>query len=94
MYGFLDHLHLMPNHASAKKRLRRDSKKRVANKSAISALRTFLKKIKKGECTPENIQSAQKALDTAASKGVIHRNSAARQTSILMKSVAGSASKV
>ncbi len=49
---------------------------------------------KKGECTPENIQSAQKTLDTAASKGVIHRNSAARQTSILMKSMAGSESKV
>jgi small subunit ribosomal protein S20 len=78
----------MPNHASAKKRLRRDTKKRVTNKSAISALRTFLKKIKKGEQTAEHIQSAQKALDTAASKGVIHRNSAARQNAILMKNFA------
>jgi len=85
---------LMPNHASAKKRLRRDNKKRVANKSAISALRTFLKKIKKGENTPEQIQSAQKALDTAAAKGVIHRNSAARQTSILMKAFSGNSAKV
>ena len=83
----------MPNHASAKKRLRRDSKKRVTNKSAISTLRTFLKKIKKDAFTSESIQSAQKALDTAASKGVIHRNSAARQTSILMKALAGQASK-
>jgi small subunit ribosomal protein S20 len=81
----------MPNHVSAKKRLRRDNKKRVANKAAISSLRTFLKKIKKSEQTPENIQIAQKALDSAASKGTIHRNSAARQISILMKASTKSA---
>jgi small subunit ribosomal protein S20 len=84
----------MPNHASAKKRLRRDTKKRVANKSAVSALRTFLKKIKKGEQTVEHIQSAQKALDKAASRGVIHRNSAARQNAILMKNFTNLSAKI
>lgn len=75
----------MPWHASAKKRLRRDSKKRLSNKSAISSLRTFIKKACNDLTNKDLVEKAQKSLDMAASKGVIHPNAAARKTSRLMK---------
>lgn len=76
----------MPNLASAKKRLRRDTKKRLANKSEISTLRTLVKKAL-NQTDDAHVRSAQKALAIAASKGVIHANAAARRTSRLMKRV-------
>lgn len=75
----------MPWHASAKKRLRRDTKKRVANKSAMSALRTFTKRAVLNLGDGILVQKAQKALHMAAAKGIIHLNGAARRTSRLMK---------
>lgn len=75
----------MPYHASPKKRLRRDEKKRLANKSVVSRLRTLIKKAKQAPQDAESIRVAQKALDTAAAKGIIHPNAAARRTSRLMK---------
>jgi small subunit ribosomal protein S20 len=76
----------MPYHASAKKRLRRDTKKRAANKAGISALRTVLKKIR-AEAAPSesHVQRAQTMIDAAATKGLIHKNAAARYVSSLMK---------
>lgn len=73
----------MPSHASPKKSLRSDRKKRMVNKSRMSALRTIVKKAKEGQ--EGAIKSAQKALAVAASKGTIHKNTASRRTSRLMK---------
>jgi small subunit ribosomal protein S20 len=77
----------MPYHASPKKRLRRDSKKRVANKAIISELRTLIKKSIRQPENQDLVRSAQKSLASAASKGTIHKNAAARRTSRLMKRV-------
>jgi small subunit ribosomal protein S20 len=44
-----------------------------------------------GDDATEKLRLAQKRLDKAASKGVIHKNQAARRTSRLMKKVASAA---
>ena len=75
----------MPWHASAKKRLRRDAKKRLSNKSSISALRTVVKKANHDLVNKSLVEKAQKVFAMAASKGIIHPNAAARKTSRLMK---------
>jgi small subunit ribosomal protein S20 len=76
-------------HASTKKRLRRDTKKRVENKSQIHALRTCLKKAREtlvsGIESVACVRGAQSALAVSAAKGLIHRNAAARKTSRMMK---------
>ena len=77
----------MPNHASPIKRARRDAKKRLANKSTVSALRTLVKKAKANPTDATAVRAAQKALAMAASKGIIHRNAAARRTSRMMQFV-------
>jgi small subunit ribosomal protein S20 len=76
---------IMPYNASPKKRLRRDTKKRLSNKSAMSALRSVMKKANQNLEDVSLIQKAQKALSMAASKGLIHKNTAARRTGRLMK---------
>jgi small subunit ribosomal protein S20 len=75
----------MPSNASPTKRLRRDAKKRLSNKSKISALRTTLKKSRADSSNTSLAIQAQKALAMAATKGIIHKNTAARKTSRLMK---------
>lgn len=75
----------MPYHQSPKKRLRRDTKRNLMNKSRLSALRTLLKKAR-AQCESEShVKAAQKALAIAASKGIIHPNAAARKIGRLMK---------
>jgi small subunit ribosomal protein S20 len=76
---------LMPWHASPKKRLRRDAKKHAQNKSQISTLRTLVKKTKESNYDASLLKKTQKMLDMAVSKGLIHRNAAARRVSRLMK---------
>jgi len=71
----------MPNLASAKKRLRQNSKKRLRNMVAKTRIKTETKKaFEAGQGA-----SAFSAIDRAASKGIIHRNAAARQKSRLAK---------
>lgn len=80
----------MPYHQSAKKRLRRDTKRNLMNKSRLSALRTVLKKARTHLDRPDHIIAAQKTLAIAAAHGLIHPNAAARKTSRLMKKVSKS----
>ena len=87
--------------SSAKKRLLVSRKKRTRNRIVKSSVRTFVKSAEKSisaptsgeEITQAVVARALKALDAAASKGVLHKNSAARRKSRLMKklnaSVAG-----
>ncbi len=81
----------MPNTASAKKALRQNIKRRLHNRSRISALRTAVKKVRKliaaGEtaAAQEAFRYACKRLDQAAAKHLIHRNTAARTKSRLSK---------
>ncbi len=75
----------MPNIASAKKNMRKSRAATVRNRAQRSALRTALKKAKGPEATAETRLAATKLLDRAARKGLIHKNTAARQKSHLSK---------
>ena len=80
----------MPNIKSAIKRVKVAEKANIANSQARSAMRTTVKKAEQALATgAENAQelvvAASKALDKAASKGLIHKNAAARKKSRLAK---------
>ena len=84
----------MANTKSAKKRIRRNERARARNRVHRTRARTFVKKarleIQSGavEDSVEAVRVAVRALDHAASKGVIHPNNAARRKSRLMKRLA------
>ena len=82
-----ENLKVMPNLASAKKRLRQDTAKRLRNQVAKTRIRTEIKKALSGD---ENV--AISVIDRAASKGIIHKNKAARQKSRLAKRLATASS--
>ncbi len=80
----------MPNIKSAIKRVKVNAKANAANTQAKSAMRTTVKKAEQAIATgAENAQelviAASKALDKAASKGLIHKNAASRKKSRLAK---------
>jgi small subunit ribosomal protein S20 len=73
--------------ANIKSQIKRNRQNEVAherNKSTRSALKTQIKKFN-AETSEEGYKAAARALDKAASKGVIHRNTAARRKSRLAK---------
>ncbi len=79
----------MANHRSALKRARQNEKRRARNRHNRSTLRTTLKRYrallagKDSEAAAQQFSAVQKVIDKAASKGVIHRNAAARYKSRL-----------
>jgi small subunit ribosomal protein S20 len=75
----------LPNIASAKKNLRKSQAAAIRNRAQRSELRTALKKAKAGDATPAAREAAVRLLDRAARKGLIHRNTAARQKSKLAR---------
>lgn len=83
----------MPNIRSAMKRTRQNEKRRAQRKAQISALRTAIKNVESAlaqnniEAAREALKVATKKLDKAVTKGLIHKNAAARQKSRLMKKV-------
>ncbi|MEN3272709.1 MAG: small subunit ribosomal protein [Actinomycetota bacterium] len=85
----------MANIKSQIKRNRQNETRRVRNKGVRSELKTRLKNAVKSAGTEEataTARLAQKRLDMAAAKGVIHKNAAARKKSRLAKQLARSAS--
>jgi small subunit ribosomal protein S20 len=81
----------MPNLRSAKKRMRIEEKRRARNKAVKSTVRTQITKAREGIAstpaepqTEEAVRQAISALDRAVTKGVLHRNNAARRKSRLM----------
>jgi small subunit ribosomal protein S20 len=84
----------MANIKSQMKRIRQNERRRVRNKAVRSELKTREKRAVAAAGTEDHdslLQAAQKRLDKAASKGVIHKNAAARRKSRLMKRVARAA---
>ena len=82
------------NIKSAIKRNRQNEKRRVANLGVRSRMRTYSKKALEAAGSDESdeaLRLAMKHIDKAASKGVIHKNAAARQKSRLVKAVRTSA---
>ena len=82
----------MPIKNNAKKALRQAHKRAEANKVFKLAYKKAIKAVTKALAAGEKdvtalVQTAQKALDKAAKKGVIKKNTAARKLSRLMKKV-------
>lgn len=79
----------MANIQSQKKRNRQNEVRRQRNKSVSSDLKTSVKKVETaaaaGEPTAELLRDAQRKIDVAASKGTIHKKTAARKKSRLAK---------
>tara|TARA_Y100001935_G_scaffold216676_1_gene188512 strand:- start:448 stop:720 length:273 start_codon:yes stop_codon:yes gene_type:complete len=83
----LDKRKHVANIKSQIKRNRQNETRRARNKAVRSELKTREKAVfaaaAAGEPTDELLRLAQKRLDVAASKGVIHKNEAARRKSRL-----------
>ncbi len=83
----------MANIASAKKRARQAEKHRQHNASLRSMVRTYVKKVHAAIEThnktmaEELFAKAQPIIDRMASKGIIHKNKAARQKSRLISQI-------
>jgi len=79
----------MPNHKSAKKRVRQNEKRRAINRSNRSGLRTQIKKLRTAlggndaAQTQELLNPTISAIDKAVNKGLLHKNTAARYKSRL-----------
>ena len=84
---------------SAAKRHRQSVKRHDANKSGKTRLRTAVRKLEAAIETKDKtaaegqFRACVRVLDSAASAGVIHRNTAARRKSRLAKMLAGMPSK-
>lgn len=82
----------MPNIASAKKRVKVTDRKTLRNKTIKSSLKTALKKVdaavgENADIKAETIRVAIKRVDQATAKGILHKNTAARKKSQLMKKI-------
>jgi small subunit ribosomal protein S20 len=76
------------------KRIKTNEKARLRNKSVKSSLKTAIRKFREAadagdvETATTLMRDANKALDKAASKGVIHANQAANRKSAIAKRTA------
>ncbi|MFP5072462.1 30S ribosomal protein S20 [Pseudonocardia nantongensis] len=82
----------MANIKSQMKRVKTNEKRRQRNKSVKSSVKTAIRRFREAaaqgsENTVELQRDAAKALDKAASKGVIHKNQAANRKSAMAKHV-------
>ena len=82
----------MANIKSKEKRNRQNEKRRLRNKSVKSSLKTAVRKFRESAASGDvagaetHLRAASRALDKAASKGVIHKNQAAQRKSKLAAS--------
>ncbi|MCD7956521.1 MAG: 30S ribosomal protein S20 [Lachnospiraceae bacterium] len=83
----------MANIKSAKKRILVSQKKHDRNKSIKSSVKTAIKKVEAAvaandkAAAQEALLAATSTIDKAATKGVYHKNNAARKVSRLAKAV-------
>jgi len=85
----------LANTSSALKRMRQNERRRVRNRAVRSKVRTAVKVARTalGETATEArvaVGDAIRTLDKAVTKGVIHRNTAARKKSALARRLAAS----
>ncbi|MCC8044806.1 MAG: 30S ribosomal protein S20 [Clostridiales bacterium] len=87
----------MANIKSAKKRILVSQKKHDRNKSIKSSVKTAIRKVEAAvaandkAAAEEALLAATSTIDKAATKGVYHKNNAARKVSRLAKAVNGMA---
>jgi len=74
----------VPRIKSAKKKMRQAAARLEHNRAQRSAIKTAVKKAR-ATPTAESVSAAIRALDRGATKGQIHRNTAARKKSRLAK---------
>ena len=82
----------MANTKSAIKRIKQSEKRRQRNRAARSAIRSSVKAARtalsaKSPDSKASVRDAIRTLDRAVSRGVIHRNTAARRKSALARSL-------
>ena len=79
----------MANTTSAKKATRKIARRTEVNKARRSRMRTFLRKVEEAIASGDQtaaaaaLKAAQPELQRAATKGVVHRNTASRKISRL-----------
>jgi small subunit ribosomal protein S20 len=89
----------LANTRSAEKRNQQAQKRRLRNVQVRTRVKSAVKKVREalaagdGTAARTAFHSAARVLDGAASKGVMHRNAAARRISRLAKAVAHAAAK-
>ena len=80
---------ILPNIKSAKKRVLVTANKSARNKAIKSNLKTTIKKaetaIENGGDNAEEVRLAIKRIDQACAKGILHKNTAARRKSKLVR---------
>lgn len=84
----------MPQHASAKKRMRTNERDRQRNRAVKSTVRGSTKQLRAAlgsDEAPARLRSAHSVLDNAARKGVLHPKKVDRMKSRLAKAVRRSA---
>lgn len=82
----------MPNKKSAKKELRKNDKRRLINKKQMSGVKKLIKdnleKVKElDKKVKDDFRLTMKAIDKAAKKGLIKKNTASRKKSRLQKKI-------
>ena len=83
----------MANHKSALKRAKQNTIRRLRNKTVRTRVKNVVKEVRlavseeTGEQVVSGLNQAKSVIDTAAKKGVIHPNTAARKISRLSKLV-------
>jgi small subunit ribosomal protein S20 len=89
----------MANIKQQKKRNLQNERARVRNKAVRSELKTEAKKVRLAaqggdlDAATEQAREASRALDKAASRGVLHKRTAARRKSRLAKTLARASSE-
>jgi small subunit ribosomal protein S20 len=83
----------MANTASAKKATRKIARRTDINKARRSRMRTYIRKVEEAIASGDKaaaevaLKAAQPELQRAATKGVLHRNTASRKVSRLAQRV-------
>lgn len=83
----------MAHHRSAKKRIRQTEKRTAVNRSRISRIKTFVRKVEDALATGDAeiartaFAQAEPELRRGVSKGVVHLNTASRKISRLSRRV-------
>ena len=83
----------MANTPQAKKRIRRNQRRAEINRTRVSRIRTFVKQVEAAIAAGDKdaalaaISKVQPELARGVSKGVVHRNTAARKFSRLTKRI-------
>jgi small subunit ribosomal protein S20 len=79
----------MANHRSAEKRIRQTERRTAANRSRVSRIRTFVKRVETALSTGNKEEArtafiaAEPEMQRGVSKGVLHKNTVARKLSRL-----------